>query len=783
MNEPAPWSLAVGLAGKGFIWLTVVSCVLAALFAYRRVDSWARSAFVVGALGLLGAFVCLATLFLNHQFQFQYVFSHSALDHEIKYLIAGVWSGQEGSFLLWGLLSAIVGVFAVRGTGPFQRWFVFVYALFLACLAGILSIESPFALVDLVDGRLVVPADGTGMAPSLLNYWVVIHPPTIFVGFASLAVMFAYAVSALVTRDVTSWIPRVRPWAIFSTAVLGLGLCMGGFWAYETLGWGGFWMWDPVENTSFVPWCLLLAFVHGMFVQQARKKWHLWNVLFAAAPFLSFLYGTFMTRSGFLGDTSVHSFAEMDSRALWILIALGGLAVVGFAVVFLANAKPIRSQLTVGSAPVPFLSRERFYGIAAWIFYAFAFITAFGMSVPLVQSIFGQDPKVVEESMYHQFLSWGFVPFMLAMAIAPFLNWNGLAFRELFSRITNSLAISIGIVGVILLWMKSPSFFAPGPDESVHWFELGPVDLHAPKVTWVLFLTWLCLFVAVASFWRMIESWKRSKQTVGAMMAHFGLGMTMLGLIFSRGFEVKQDVLLHPSEKPAAFGYELENLGQTSQFTDRKNKMRVSAQSRDDKFVARPGLYFIPGRDGEPQPMIWPSIINKGLMDFYFVMGQPVFEATDPTPFVLSDDPIKNPDTKAHKDVVLMYHGYEVEGSILEDGISMLTAKMTAATATETFEIEPAVIVRVGQSPVPVEARIGDQYKVVLHAMNSEDHSILVSLEYVQPAYPMQVFFKPLTLFIWLGVGIMTLGGLLSAAIRRKENRSQSDVPEATPEV
>lgn len=774
MNEAAPWSLAVGLIGRGFVWLAILCCALAAWLALRdqREPLW-RRLFGIGSVGFLGAFGCLASLFLTHQFQYSYVVSHSALDHELQYLIAGVWSGQQGSFLLWGLLSAVVGFFAVRGTGPYRRWFTFAYALFLAGIAAILSIESPFELIGMVNGKQLVPLDGSGMAPSLLNYWVVIHPPTIFTGFAALTVMFAYAVAALMHRDVVDWIPRVRPWAILSASLLGLGLCMGGFWAYETLNWGGFWMWDPVENTSFVPWCLLLAFVHGMFVQQAKKKWHLWNVLFAAAPFLSFLYGTFMTRSGFLGDTSVHSFAEMDGRALWILIALGGSAVVGFLVAFFANSKAIRAALPNASgSSASLLSREYFYGAGAWMFYAFAFMTAFGMSVPLVQSIFKQEPKVVEEALYHQFLSWVFVPMMLAMAVAPFLNWNGLSFRELFSRITNCIAISIGIIGVLLLWMKSSGFHAPGPDETIHWFDIGGLDVHAPKVTWVLFLTGLCLFVAVGSFWRMMESIKKSKQTVGAMLAHFGLGLTLLGLVFSRGFEVKRDVLLHPSEKPAAFGYELTNEGQTRKFGDRNNKMKVRAESLDDAFTATPGLYFIEGRDGEPQPMMWPSIISRGLMDYYFTLGPPLFEATDPTSFVLSNDPVTNPDTKAHKDVVLMYTGYEVQGSILEDGISMLTAKMTAATATETFQIEPAIIVRAGERPVPVEARIGDEYKVILHSMNANDHSIIVTLEYVQPAYPMQVFFKPLTLFIWLGVGIMTLGGLLSALVRRKENQS-----------
>jgi cytochrome c-type biogenesis protein CcmF len=178
--------------------------------------------------------------------------------------------------------------------------------------------------------------------------------------------------------------------------------------------------------------------------------------------------------------------------------------------------------------------------------------------------------------------------------------------------------------------------------------------------------------------------------------------------------------------------------------------------------------------EGEPQPMAWPSIISRGLVDYYFVIGEPKFEATEPAEFVLTDDPKNNPDVKAHTDVVLTYDGYEVHGSVTEDGVSMLVAKMTAVMADETYQIEPAVIVRAGEQPVPVEARIGDSYKLTLLAMNPETHAILVQLNYIQPAYQMEVYFKPLTLFVWLGVGIMTVGGLLAAAIRRKERRDNA---------
>jgi cytochrome c-type biogenesis protein CcmF len=780
-RKAEPWTYALGNAGKGFIFLAIALCFLAALAMFLEREKLGRRFFTFGALSFVCAFGSLLVLFLTHQFQFKYVFDHSALDHETQYLVAGVWSGQEGSFLLWGLMASVVGVIAVRSAGMYRRAFTIVYGLFLSGLAGILAYESPFKLLEVIDeaGKMlhVVPPEGRGLVPSLLNYWIVIHPPTIFLGFGVLTVLFAYAFAAVIKRDVVSWIPLVRPWAVFALAVLGVGLCMGGFWAYETLGWGGFWMWDPVENTSFVPWCAVVAFVHAMFVQQARKKWFLANVLFGALPFVLFCYGTFLTRSGYLGDTSVHSFAEMNPVARWLLVGLSAASLIAFVVATIVNWGKIAESLPKASEiRTSFLNRETFYGIGVWLIWALAITTALGMSVPLLSRLVEEKPKVVEEQLYHQVLAWGFVPLMLAMAVAPFLTWKGLTFGQLMNRIINCIAITIGMVGFILLWMKSPGFHAPAKGDLI---DLGPFGKSEAIVSWVLFLTGICLFVAVASFWRMMESLKKSTQTVGAMLAHFGLALAMLGLVFSRGFEQKAELIVHPSESPTAFGYSIEALEQTSQFSDRNNKIPIRAVSPNEQITATPTLYYYMGNDGEPKPMAWPSIVSRPLYDYYFAIAEPIFEATDWTDFVLTEDPVNQPDLKAHRDVALMYTGYEVQGSVAEDGESLLTANIVAVMDDERYDIAPSIRVRLREQPEHIEARIGDRYRVTLGAMDPKTHAIKIKLDYVQPAYPVVIYFKPLTLLVWLGVGIMTVGGLLSAATRRRERLATSPEEDA----
>lgn len=774
-----PWSLFIGFAGKSFLVIAIVLFALATILLIKGKEKPAYRLFLLGAFGFVGAFACIATLFITHQFQYKYVFEHSALNHEFQYLIAGVWSGQEGSFLLWGLMAAIVGVIAARGAGAYRKWFTVVYSLLLAGIAAILTLESPFDLLPLMGGQQLIPFDGLGMAPSLLNYWVVIHPPTIFLGFGTLSVLYAYSLSAVISKDLRSWIPLVRPWALFCLAILGLGLSMGGFWAYETLGWGGFWAWDPVENTSFVPWCIVIAFVHGMFVQQARKKWFIANAIFAALPFLLFCYGTFLTRSGFLGDTSVHSFAEMDSTALWFLIVLGVTAILAFIGFVLKNGKNFNSN-----EPPPEvlpLNRQLLYGIGIWLLSFFAIITAFGMSFPWITSWFFNKPRVIEEGLYHDLLVWAFVPFMLVMAIAPYINWNGLTPKEVFNRLVNSLAITVGIIGCILLWMKSPDgiigqilqlmkvpkFVAPGKDEAINVALLNQ-DLY--KVSWVLFLVGLCLFVAISSFWRMMESLKRAKTTVWAMMAHFGLALTMFGLIFSRGFEQKVQVVVHKKEQATVFGYDLVEKGQTSQFSDRNNKIKIEAKSKDSSFTALPGLYFMKGNGNEPAPMIWPHIQQLGLVDYYFTIFQPVFEATGPTEIPFNPN---KPESRAYKNMVLLYNGFRTVGdaSMMGQVDIALVANITVVTKDGSQDLEPAIIIGKDRQITPIEARINEDYKIKLIKIDPETRAATIQIIYVDPAYPLEVYFKPLTLFVWLGVGIMTLGGLLSAVSRRKERQ------------
>ena len=298
---PAPvWSLILGQFGSACVLAAIVLQVLTTVLwlvtpSRPKVEIWAKRTFSLGCFAYFLALGAVITLFVNDQFQFKYVFGHGAVDNELQYKIAGTWSGQEGSFLLWGTMSALFGVIVAPFTRSYRRWFTIAYAPFLASVAAILAYESPFFLRPLVDGVAMMPKTGQGMPPSLMNYWVVIHPPTIFAGFGSLTVLFAFAVAALVTKNLEDWIALVRPWALISLGLLGVGLAMGGFWAYETLGWGGFWAWDPVENASLVPWLTLVAGLHVMLIAKStghslKEAFILITITFLLILYLSLIH-------------------------------------------------------------------------------------------------------------------------------------------------------------------------------------------------------------------------------------------------------------------------------------------------------------------------------------------------------------------------------------------------------------------------------------------------------------------------------------------------------------
>ncbi|HQT92453.1 MAG TPA: cytochrome c biogenesis protein CcsA, partial [Candidatus Kryptobacter bacterium] len=224
----------------------------------------ARSFFLVNVYSVITLFAFFLYLILSHQYQYTYVWSYSANNLSTPLLLSTSYAGQEGSFFLWVFYTAIISIFLLRYSRQhkYESIVIPVLLLFEVFVLTILTIKSPFAKVWQTFANVPVgtqPQDGRGLNPLLQNFWIVIHPPILFLGFATAIVPFAYAVAGLIRKEYTKWATYLQPWLVLNVLTLGAGIIIGGYWAYITLGWGGFWGWDPVENSSLIPWLFSAA--------------------------------------------------------------------------------------------------------------------------------------------------------------------------------------------------------------------------------------------------------------------------------------------------------------------------------------------------------------------------------------------------------------------------------------------------------------------------------------------------------------------------------------------
>src|ERR671929_644291 len=302
--------------------LLVYACVGGSLAAWRRRRRLAASAqnALVAAFGatLVASAVLLSAL-ARHDFSFQYVAQHTSRELPLGYTLTAFWGGQEGSLLLWLLVLggySVAAVLTARRAGrEVLAWVVPTLGLvgtFFALL--LVFVASPFATQS-------APADGAGLNPSLQNPYMMIHPPLLYLGYVGLTIPFAFAAAALLSgRFDERWIVATRRWTIVAWTALGIGILLGAKWAYEEVGWGGYYAWDPVENAALMPWLASTAFLHSVMVQEKKNMLRVWNMVLVALAFNLSLFGTFLTRSGVIN--SIHSFSKSPIGG-WFLAFLG----------------------------------------------------------------------------------------------------------------------------------------------------------------------------------------------------------------------------------------------------------------------------------------------------------------------------------------------------------------------------------------------------------------------------------------------------------------------------
>ena len=440
--------------GRAALILTLGLCAyatlaggVAAMLGRRRLADSARNALYAALGSTLVASLVLWAAFLRDDFSFAYVAGHSSRDLPFAYKLSAFWGGQEGSLLLWLLVLTAYAVLAVflarRKARDLVVWVTPVLGGIAAAFAWLLvGVSSPFETI-------AAPADGSGLNPSLQNPYMVIHPVFLYLGYVGLAVPFAFAMGSLLSgRTDERWIVATRRWTIVAWTALGVGQLLGAHWAYEEVGWGGYYAWDPVENAALMPWLAATAYLHSVMIQEKRGMLRVWNVTLVGLAFCLSLFGTFLTRSGIV--SSIHSFTQ-SSIGPWFL----GFVVV--AVVFTVAMIWLRlPQLRTTAKLESLVSREASFLYNNLLLVALCLTILWGTAWPILSEAVRGESVVVGRPYYDFFLRVFGLPLLLLMGIGPLIAWRRASLRGLGRVFAWPAGIALA-AGVLLIALGAGS--------------------------------------------------------------------------------------------------------------------------------------------------------------------------------------------------------------------------------------------------------------------------------------------------------------------------------------
>ena len=407
-----------------------------------------------GTIALVGlAVLILAYAFVSHDFRIAYVAHYSERAMPTPYLIAALWGGQDGSLLWWLFLTATfsgICVYWLRRRYLELQPYVIATLMSVILFFATLMIFSTNPFATSIGGA---PLDGQGLNHQLRNFYMIIHPPSLYVGFTSSAVPFAFAVAALVTgRLDNEWIVASRKWMLFSWLFLSIGNALGMLWAYEELGWGGYWAWDPVENAAFLPWLTASAYVHSTMIQERRGMLKVWNVFLICATFWLTIFGTFLTRSGLIA--SVHSFAQ-SGIGIFFVYYMGFILAVSAALVFYRMPR-LRSEGSFESV----LSREVMFLLNNWGFLSLMLFIAVATTWPRISEWLLDQKSTLGPTFYNAWLPPVALLVFALMGVAPLLGWRKTS-PELFRKSFRWPLIATGAVAVLHLALGNRLGYPP----------------------------------------------------------------------------------------------------------------------------------------------------------------------------------------------------------------------------------------------------------------------------------------------------------------------------------
>ncbi len=626
--------LLPGRLGHFFIVLSFVASLIATISYFKsaraktpdEANSWkrmARIAFFIDGIAVLSVFAALLYIVSTHKFEYFYAWNHSSRSLNMKYLLSCIWEGQEGSFLLWTIWHVVLGGILIKTSRQWEAPVMSVVSFMQLCLStmilgfyffGIKVGSNPFLLVreSFQDAPIFNRADymslpqmqdGQGLNQLLQNYWMVIHPPVLFLGFASTIVPFAFAIAGLWMKNYSGWTKAALPWTLFSTCILGTGIMMGAAWAYESLTFGGYWAWDPVENASLVPWLVMVAGLHTLVVYNSTGHSLRATYFFFIISFVLILYSSYLTRSGDLQDTSIHAFTSAGMN--WQL-----------RIFVLAFLIPSLILLVTRYKNIPFIakeessySREFWMFIGSLVFFLSAVFIISATSLPVINKILGTSFAIGNDAEFTYNRIEIFVAIVIGIltATTQYLRYRDTP-KNVFLR---KIAVPT-IVAVVLSLLIS--FFG-----EINYDKYGPGYLAAIHLA--LFAALYSITSNAAYIWLGL---KGKLKAAGGSVAHMGFGLMLVGVLISSS---KKEVLSYNTTginlrfDPQSKEKSLENITLIRSIETDMGKYHATFVDSDSTSPAGNILYFkinLKKKDSTDEFNLYPNLIRntKGQENF-----------------------------------------------------------------------------------------------------------------------------------------------------------------------
>lgn len=660
--------------------------------------------------------------FVVGDYSYRYVYEYSSRSLPLFYLISAFWAGQQGTYLLWLMLLAYLGYYLLKRGGRYTSWAMFFYSLINLFFLLILLILSPFEKLPMT------PADGAGLNPLLHDPWMVVHPPIIFLGYAAVAVPFALAMAAMARKEYDGFLSKALAPAALGALALGAGNIMGGFWAYKTLGWGGYWSWDPVENSSFIPWMTTLALVHGFMVEKSRRALRKTNLFMALFTFLLVVYGTFLTRSGVLADFSVHSFVDLGINRYLVGF------MVGYAVVALGLFAVRFKTVTASTADLKVASRDFALLVSVWLLTLIALMVLAGTSWPLITTVFGK-PGTVDTAMYTRVTFPLAVIIGLFLGFSPYMVWGGESTGSLIRKVIPS-ALAAAVVALASAFFGVRSF--------------GDL-LFILAASFALFSNLFALFRYLPG----------RLGSAGAQVAHFGFALMLLGILGSSAYSSGTKLRIDRGVGDGAYGIGITYKGMAGEITTPDNEIILGITDGNKEFEARPKLYW-----SEPQQGLMknPYILRTPFYDLYLAPEQIIDLGNQ------NGIKLRKGESMPLGGYMITFRGFDSQahaaatktqfGAILE--VTDSTGKTETITPAQVFEAGKPL----AYQDVPLMAGLEGR-SVRLERILADEKAVQLTVAGLTPRTApdqliMEVSKKPTMSFLWGGAIIMLFGGALA---------------------